>query len=51
VDQFLRQYERPLLVVRERRVSLFTLRVDVSFFLYFLSFFFFVAWGGLVSDL
>ncbi len=32
---FLRQYERPLLVVRERLVSLFTLGVDVSFFLYF----------------
>ena len=47
---FLRQYEHPSLVVRERRVSLLTLGVDVSFFLYYLSLFFFVACGGLVSD-
>jgi hypothetical protein len=32
-------------------MSLFTLGFDVSFFLYFLSLFFFVACGGLVSDL
>ncbi len=32
---FLRQYEPPSLVVRERHVSLFTLGVDVSFFLNF----------------
>jgi hypothetical protein len=38
---FLRQYERPSLVVRERCVSLFTLGVDVSFFFVF-SFFVFL---------
>jgi hypothetical protein len=45
---FLHQYEHPLLVVRERRVSLFTFGVDVSFFFVFFSLFLFVACEGLV---
>jgi hypothetical protein len=48
---FLRQYEHPLLVVRERCVSLFTLGVDVSFFFVFSFLNFYVPCGGLVSDL
>ncbi len=48
---FLRQYKHPLLVVRDRRVSLARLGLMFLSFFVLLSLFLFVACEGLVLDL